>query len=434
MTRASFTVAGRYLVAARTGSIRRIRGAVLAVALSLVPLIVVLEVSEGMIRGITARYLELGTYHLQAVTFGDPRPGETANLTARFEAVPGVTLVVPERQGLGLAYSRTGRAGATIRAFPEDVWSRDEGLRRYMEVRDGVFDLSRPDHAVVGTELAVRLGVGIGDEIKILTSRSLGTDNFIPRVTTFTVRGIVSTGYQELDKLWVYIPRERGERILTRETSRRIIGVKIDRPFGNMEPLMEILQRQLPQGYRLYSWYELEQAQYMSFATTKYLLIFIMALILCVAAVNISSALVMLQIEKREDIAILKSLGMSPREVSLVFIIIGYAVGFIGTFLGTAAGLAIAVSINEIIASLEGFVNSAAGLMRILFLPASGAGSTEQIRIFNPQFYLEYIPVTINGPEIAAAAGFSLVVSLLAAYLPSRGAGRLRPLDVLRKH
>ncbi len=429
MNRAPLTVAGRYLLAARKGSVRRIRGAAVAVALSLVPLIVVMEVSGAMIRGITARYLELGTYHLQILPFSDLREKELSRIAGSLRDRGEVLLMTPERQGLGLAYSGRGRTGVTIRAVPEDLWERDGGLRRYLEIRAGSFDLSGPDSAVVGTELARRLSLEVGDQVKVLTVRTLDGGGLLPRVTSFTVRGVVSTGYQELDKLWLYIPLSRGERIMSRETSRGILGIKIRDPFGGIGDAMEKIRRELPPGLRVYSWFELEKGQYMSFRTTKYLLLFIMALILAVASVTISSALVMLQIEKREDIAILKSLGMGPRDISRIFLAVGFAVGLVGTLLGVAAGLAISVSVNEIIAGVEGLMNFLVRWGRVLFLLPRGGGVT----LLDPRFYLERIPVEIDFLEVTAAAGFSLLLSLLASYLPSRGAGRVRPLEVLRR-
>jgi lipoprotein-releasing system permease protein len=139
----------------------------------------------------------------------------------------------------------------------------------------------------------------------------------------------------------------------------------------------------------------------------------------------------MIQIEKREEIAILKSLGMPGRDISLVFLLLGFIVGCAGTFLGVAAGLTVSLSINEIIAGVESGVNAAFDLGLRLFLSSPAEG---RIQIFNPQFYLEYIPIRINLKELALAAGFSLLVALLAAYIPSRGAGKIRPLEVLRKH
>ena len=427
----SLMIAGRYLVSTGSGGcLRRIRGAILSVALSLIPLIVVMEVSDGMIEGITARYLELGTYHLQAIAGRDAEMRD--NLARRVEELPGVSLAVRERQGVALAYSRLGRGGVTLRAVPPDIWQKDAGLREYMEIRSGAFDLSAQDSAVVGAEIAVRLGLAVGDELKVLTTRSLAAESLIPRVSTFTVRGIVSTGYQEMDKLWIYIPLERGDRIMSRETSRQIIGIKVEQPFASLTGLSQELRTVLPAAFRIFSWNELEYAQYLSFATTRYLLVFIMALIICVAAVNIFSSLVMIQIEKREEIAILKSLGMPGSGISGVFIILGFVVGGVGTFLGVAAGLAISVSINEIIAAVEMVINGAWDFARMLFFVDAAGG--ERIRIFNPDFYLERIPITINMKELALAAGFSLFVALLAAWLPSRGAGKIRPLDVLRKH
>jgi lipoprotein-releasing system permease protein len=429
--RSSLLIVGRYLAGTgRDGSLRRIRGAVLSVALSLIPLIVVMEVSDGMIQGITARYLELGTYHLQAIAGRDVEL-RADSLVPRIRELPGVNLAVRERQGVALAYSTQGRGGVTIRAVSPDIWENDPGLRAYMEIRSGAFDLSTEDSAVVGAEIASRLQVQAGDQIKILTTRSFSQDSLMPRVSTFTVRGVVSTGYQEMDKLWIYIPIERGDRILSRETSRQLIGIKVDSPFAPLELLSRNLREILPQGFRVFTWNDLEYAQYVSFRTTRYLLIFIMALIICVAAVNIFSSLVMIQIEKREEIAILKSLGMSGAEISGVFVILGLLVGCVGTFLGVAAGLALAVSINEVIAGVEILINGAWELVRrLLFLSGSGG----HIRIFNPDFYLEHIPVTIKLGELALAAGFSLLVALFAAWIPSRSAGKIRPLEVLRKH
>ncbi|MDR1179027.1 MAG: FtsX-like permease family protein [Spirochaetales bacterium] len=429
----SFLIAGRYLAGTGTGgSLRRIRGAVLSVALSLIPLIVVMEVSDGMIQGITARYLELGTYHLQAISARD-RDMETVDdeFVLRVRKLPGVSLAVRERQGVALAYSKQGRGGVTIRAVPPGLWENDPGLRQYMEIRSGAFDLSTADSAVVGAEIASRLHVQVGDEIKILTTRSLAQDSLMPRVSTFTVRGIVSTGYQELDKLWIYIPLERGDRIMSQETSRRLIGIKVEKPFELPGRMTYNLRGVLPPSFRIFTWNDLEYAQYVSFRTTRYLLIFIMALIICVAAVNIFSALVMIQIEKREEIAILKSLGMSGAEISGIFIILGLLVGCVGAFLGVAAGLALSVSINEVIAGVETLINGVWDILRrLLFLSDSGT----HIRIFNPDFYLEHIPVTIKLEELALAAGFSLLVALFAAWIPSRSAGKIRPLEVLRKH
>jgi lipoprotein-releasing system permease protein len=429
--KSSLLIAGRYLKSTGAGnSLRRIRGAILSVALSLIPLIVVMEVSDGMIQGITARYLELGTYHLQAIAGRDAEMKDEFALRVR--ELSGVSLAVRERQGVALAYSKQGRGGVTIRAVPGSIWEEDPGLRAYMEIRSGAFDLSTQDSAVVGAEIASRLRVQVGDEIKILTTRSFtSAESLMPRVSTFIVRGIVSTGYQEMDKLWIYIPIERGDRIMSRETSRQLIGIKVERPFDSLTDFSRGLRDVFPQGFRIFTWNDLEYAQYVSFRTTRYLLVFIMALIICVAAVNIFSSLVMIQIEKREEIAILKSLGMSGAEISGVFVLLGLIVGCIGTFLGVAAGLALSVSINEVIAGVETVINGIWGLSRQLLFLSTG---DERIRIFNPDFYLEHIPITINLNELALAAGFSLLVALLAAWIPSRGAGKIRPLEVLRKH
>ncbi|MBN1837679.1 MAG: ABC transporter permease, partial [Spirochaetales bacterium] len=104
-------------------------GSVLGIGLSLIPLLVVLEVADGMIEGITRRYVEVGTYHAQVLVPGSESPGEFAGLAETLRRVPGVTQVIPERQGIGLLYTPEERTAVTIRAVPPGLYRGDEGFR-----------------------------------------------------------------------------------------------------------------------------------------------------------------------------------------------------------------------------------------------------------------------------------------------------------------
>jgi lipoprotein-releasing system permease protein len=424
----------RNLIGRRGRAAPHLAGSILAIGLSLIPLILVLEVADGMIEGITRRYLELGTYHAQVVLPADVGEEEVPELLSALRSRPGVRLAIMERQGLGLLYTPSGRTAVTIRAVPPELYSEDEGFRRYFRLESGGFDLGARDHILLGREVAQRLGAGPGDRVKLLVLRGAGERRQLPVLAAFTVRGVFSTGYQELDKLWVYIPLAGSQRLLAGRGATRFIGLKLDEPFAGLEAQLERLREALPPQAEIYSWYQLEKANYKSFQTTKMLLLFIMALILAVATVNVSSALIMVVLERLPEIAFLKAMGAGPGAISLSFLITGLLTGLAGTALGLAAGVAMALNVNALIRGLESALNAGARLFAVLAAPVARLAAPPTLRIFNSEFYLEQIPIHLRFGELYAVGAATLLLAILAAYLPARKAGRIRPLDVLRRY
>lgn len=398
---------------------KKIRSSIIGIALSLIPLIVVLHISDGMIQGITSRLMELSSYHFQVRGNSDI---DFQGARELLEKRDDVNVMIRERQGVGILYAPDGgRTGVTIRGVDADAFAADKGFHEYIEIKAGSFDLHSDKSVVIGAEVAKQLGVDIGDKVKLLSIRSFRSSGIIPRISSFEVSGIVATGYQDIDKLWVYMPLERARRILSDDTSIDLLGVKIENPFDDPYALKLEIQTDLPRGDRIYTWQELERNNYRSFETTRYLLILIMALIVVVAMVNISSGLVLLVIEKREEVAVMKSFGASPRQIRSIFRRAGLVAGVIGTCAGIFIGLIISVGINEIVFIIESVINF-----------FSGTGGVNQ-DLVDPSYYLEEIPVVIRWGEVGLAALFSVAVSVLAALLPARSAAKIKPLEVLRK-
>jgi lipoprotein-releasing system permease protein len=415
------------------GTARYLRGSVLGIALSLVPLILVMEVSTGMIEGITARLLEVGTYHLQCRLPPDTTASELDEMGIAVARVAGVIAAVPERQGTGMLVSAGGAAGVSIRCVPPDVFARDAGFRGFVTIVSGTADLSGTDAILVSSALAASLGIGAGDAVNVLTT--WGTDmGGPPRLTPLKVAGVYETGYQELDRTLAYTSLGVASRILSPRASRVMIGVKVRDPFGDLAPLERRISSALGGEARVATWDEIEHARLASFRTTKALLLFIMALVLLVATVNVSSSVLMIVFERRLDLGILKSVGAGPRSLSLSFLLAGFTTGLLGTAVGIASGLLLAVNINEILAGLEWTVNRAlavVSLVRASFVPSMPA--FDAVTLFNSAYYLKSIPVRISAGEVIAAAAGTLLLSALASYFPASRAARTRPLEVLRK-
>jgi lipoprotein-releasing system permease protein len=422
-TPTAFFIALRYLIGKRGGG-RYLVGAALGIALSLVPIMVTLIVADGMIRGITDRFLELGTGHIQVwenlrSIRGDSLTIEDAqNIIRANKQVRGVWA---ETQGIGIILGFKGRTGVTIRAVESSFW-QDEGSAKYLEIIDGSTQIENDNEALLGESLAETAGVSVGDTIRVMTVRETADGRTIPRTTLFKVKGIVSAGYHELDSLWCIVNDEASKRIFNNALTRSSLLVKVTNPYDNIAETAYDILTDLQFGFGVYTWRELQAAQYDSYESTRQLLLFIMTLIVLIAAVNVSSATSMLTIERYRDIAILKASGASPREISTIFVLAGLVTGIAGTLFGMTAGLLIGYFINPLIHGLEQILTFFSHLF-----------SGTDIKILDPGFYLENIPIVINRGTVLTIALFAVLSSVAAAYIPARRAGKQKPVALLRK-
>jgi lipoprotein-releasing system permease protein len=413
-----FFIAFRYLLGrAREGG-RYLRGAAAGIAVSLIPIIVTLMVADGMIRGITDRYLELGTGHIQVYDFvnEDGLKGVKDELV-NMEGVRGAWI---ECRGMGVLVGKDGKTGANIRAIESGFL---EETNAFLTTVDGQARIEADNEALLGEALAASIGAETGDTVRLMTVRLTEDGRNIPRMTPFKVKGIVSSGYRELDALWFITTYEAGKRILPDNLSTSYLMIKINDPYRDANSFAQKLYRTLGAGYGVYTWRELQQSQYSSYESTRQLLLFIMALIVLVAAVNVSSATTMLAIERQRDIAVLKAAGASPVFTSRIFIWGAALTGLIGAAIGIGIGLIAGISINHIIGAIETVVNMVSSLF-----------NGGRVKLLDPSYYLETIPLIIDWGAVFLIGLFTILCSILASYLPARRAGKLKPLEILRKY
>lgn len=419
-------------------SSRPLMGAILGIALSLIPLIVVIHISDGMIEGITGRYLETYSYHLQLFSYNSMEEEDYHNLARGVRELDGVTGTYVERRGFGLAYSEKGRTGISIRAIEESLYMDDPGFREYMELKDGAWDLESQRAVLLGEEVARQLDVLPGDEIKILTGKIFPNGQYVPRVTPFIVKGIVSSGYQELDRMWVFIPLEQGMRMLSDDSSETMVGVKTNHPYEDLNPLISRIatiarDNNENHRWRSYTWLSLSRSQQKSYQTTKMLLQIIMALLVIVAVMNVSSSLIMLVMENSFEIGILKCIGGSPQGISRMYRYIGLSAGILGTLLGLFLGVLVSSVVNEIIDGAQAVINAC---IRI-FAWISGlfhSGITPDFELMNSAYYLQEIPITIEWGSLTLIGIVTILLAWGASAFPAKKAGKIRPLEVIRKH
>ena len=414
----SFYIAIRYVWGRAKEGVRYLRGAAAGIAVSLVPIIVTLIVADGMIRGITDRYLELGTGHLQVLDYDNFEGYEKTKKV--IDEVSGIRGVWAEQRGMGVLAGKKGKTGVSVRAIETSFWD-DLSTIALLKIIDGQSKPQTDRDIVLGETLANNINVKRGDTVRLMTITPAENGKVSPKTASFTVSGVISCGYNELDALWCIISLEGAKRVFAQEPSTNYI-VKIDDPYKKADIIAWELNTKLVKNYSIYTWQDLLRSQYSSYQTTRQLLLFIMTLIVIVAAVNVSSATSMLVIERQKDIAILKISGSSIKGITDIFLWGSFLTGFIGGVIGITFGLLIGSNINVLIRSLEKFLTFISGIFR-----------GGEVKILDPGFYLETIPIIIDWNTVFVIWFFAVFCSVFASWIPARKAGKLKPMELLRK-
>ena len=418
-------------------------GASFGIGISIIPLVVVLIVSDGMIAGIAMRTIELGTGQIQVIDMQPssyfPNCENELALKTRIKKEikdPYFVNAWVQREGQGLLIGKKARSGGVIRAIEKDFFTNNEKAKSLINVIYGSLSLEAENSIILGTKIAEKLSLSVGDTCRLITLRESSSGKTIPKLTVFKVMGIISSGYQELDALWIFIPLSKGIEILSNTSSMNSLIISTEDPF-NQTKLNNFLSNletkilfwdKVPSTFTSYTWMQLNKATFYSFTTTKNLILFIVFLITLVASINIAQALVMLVMERKHEIAILKANGASPQFITMCFLSAGLITSFLGLIIGMPIGILISIHVNTILSTLEKIINY------FYYYASIFLGNTySEIHLLDPSYYLETIPISLNFYELYFVAIITLLLSVVVSLLPSIKAGREKPLTIMRK-
>jgi lipoprotein-releasing system permease protein len=262
-----------------------------------------------------------------------------------------------------------------------------------------------PVPVVVGEELAARAGLTeVGDEGWVLTggAASEGT-GFVPRARRVRVAGLFRSGLYEYDSAWTYLSFEEVARVAGARPSTAVIQIEVRDIYASDEVARRVRDA-LGEGWATLDWREANRPLFDALALERRTVALIIMLVTVVAALNITTTLALVVVERRADIAVLGALGARHGSVMLVFVIEGALVGALGALAGVAFGLAAC---------------AAADRFHLVRLP--------------PDVYsLSSVPLHPQAPDVLLTALAAFAVSLLATLYPARQAARVRPAEVLR--
>jgi lipoprotein-releasing system permease protein len=307
---------------------------------------------------------------------------------------------------------------------PPDLAARDPSQAARLSMVEGALDLASPDAVVIGAELAAWLGTGPGDA---LTLSWLGwTDDGRPaaRRATLRVTGVYRCGYYDFDAGLAFAalssPAAEGLDVS--------LGVKLDDRFADRRALPAVERALEGSGYAAASWRAYNRSFFDALRVEKLLMLALVGIMFVVVGFNTYHAQRRAVLERTEDIAVLKALGVPPRHLHWVFVTEGLVVGLIGALAGTAIGLVVAGNINAVFSGVEAVVNAALALAAWI-----GGGDRGGFAIFSPtSFYLVEVPSRVLPREAFFVAFLAVFSCTLAAYAASRAVSRFRPAEVLR--
>ena len=264
---------------------------------------------------------------------------------------------------------------------------------------------------VLGSELATWLGVDIGDSVIVTTDFQTTPVGAIPQLKRFKVSGIFEAGYQEYDKGLAVVNLHDAQRLL--RMGDGVTGVRLR--LHDMDLAFDVardLAIRLKGAYRVSDWTSENANMFRALKLEKTMMAILLSLIIAMGAFNLVSSQVMLVTDKQADIAILRTLGLTPRGVMQVFMVQGSMIGVFGTVLGVIGGVVLTLNLDRILRVIE-------SILGVQLMP-------EDV------YYITGLPTQLEPSDVTIIAIVALVMAFLATIYPAWRAARTAPAEALR--
>jgi len=421
----SFFIAGRYSQPYLNRGLTAFLSLVslLGLALAVFSLIVVMSVMNGFEKELQSRMLTL-IPHVQLPVKDSQLAGSDApiaSLTQSLNAHPMVTGAAPYLEDTVILGRADRIFSATLLGIDPATEHSLSQLPEKLVAGDLLALEERGYGIVIGRGLAQHLDVFPGDKIDVTLPRVFMTPfGPVTRQKRFTVAGIFEVG-SELDMNLVMISLQNAKRLLGRTGSIDGIRLTLENPYKSSEAMKTILadfsdQPDFSNWFdgRWIDWREKNRALYNAVIMEKMMIFTLLMAVVAVATFNVVSIILMTATNKSGDIAILKTMGATARQIRQLFILQGSLIGLAGTFAGCLAGVVIAPRIGTIVSHLERLSG------QVLFDPSI--------------YYIPYLPSVLNWTDVVIVCSISVLLSILVTLVPAMRASRIAPVIALKEY
>ena len=386
---------------------------ILGIAIGVAALITTLAVMTGFQTEIRDRLLQMAS-HATISGAGDALTGwERAVRVSR--ADPRVAGAAPYVELQGLLNGARNQP-AMVRGILPDAEADVSVLGERMvqgeigSLQPGEFNI------VLGKELAIWLGVAVGDDVILYVPEYRSTPlGAVPQLKRFTVSGLFEAGYQEFDRGLAVVHMADAQRLL--RMGEGVTGVRLrlhdmDRAFEVAGDLARQLMAVQGGPYRVSDWSGENANMFRALRLEKTMMAILLSLIIAMGAFNLVSSQVMLVTDKQADIAILRTLGLTPRAVMQVFMVQGTLIGVIGTVCGVAGGILLTLNLEHILRGIE-------RAFGVVLMPSD-------------VYYVTGLPTELRTDDVVTITLVALAMAFVATLYPAWRAARTAPAEALR--
>ena len=406
-------VAVRYLRAKRRQAVVGVITviSIVGVAAGVASLIIALAITNDMRRDLQDRLLG-STAHVQLMRVASDGIRDWRSLTARLQQLPHVKAAAPGLYEQVLISRGARSSGSLIEGIIPGQEQRVSDLLSNVTLGSAAAldpqpkgsDDQAPPPIVIGHDLADTIDAKVGSTVLITSPQGELTPlGLIPKFQRYRVAGIFHTGFYQYDSSMAFTRLADAQRLFGEPDVVSIISFKVDDLY-RADQIGRAIERAAGPGFLTTNWMEQNRPLFRALQLEQIVTFIVIGLIVCVAALNILTALTMMVMEKTRDIAVLMSFGVKPRQIRTIFLLQGLLIGFTGTLLGLIAGYSL---------------SWVGGHYRFIHLSAE-------------VYSIDYLPFAARWTDGVIVAAVSLAVSLLATLYPSRSAARVLPAEALR--
>jgi lipoprotein-releasing system permease protein len=331
-------------------------------------------------------------------------------MAERVRGVPGVTRVAPLVKGQVMANAQDRNAGVQVFGIkPEDL----KAIPRVADPETGRGDLGRfAEGIAIGSGVAQELGVTLGDRIRLISPNGVKTPlGTTPRINAYEVVHIFSVGRYDIDRVRVYLPFAEAQTFFNRDGRADELEVTVAEP-ENIDDMVMPLLRAAGERAQVWTWQDASGSFLRALEVEDNVMFVILSILVLIAAMNITSGLIMLVKNKGRDIGILRTMGLSEGSVLRIFFICGAFTGMIGTAAGVVLGCLFAIYIDPIFSAVNVMMGG---------------------QVWDPSIRGIYqLPAQLQPGDVATAVALSLGLSFVVTIFPARRAARMNPVEALR--
>ena len=382
----------------------------LGIMLGVVALIVILSVMNGFQKEVRERILGMASH--ATISGVDGELSDWREVQAQASKFPHVIGQAPYVEGQGMLISGQKVSGVLLRG----ILPQEEGQVSSVVssvIKGSISELKPGSYNIVlGSELAQVLGITVGDMVTLVTPQiNVTPAGIMPRLKRFHVVGIFKVGMEEYDRGVAVLDLEDAAKIMRLNNAVSGVRLKLDDLYLAPEVSRELAMK-MGGYYRISDWTMHHRNYFAAVKTEKRMMAVILFLIVAVAAFNIVSTMVMVVTDKQSDIAILRTLGASPRSIMGIFMVQGATIGVIGNLLGIVIGVVLALNMESIANWIE---------------------TTFGFEFLDPRiYYISKLPSDLHWSDVSVIGGAALVLTLLATLYPAWRASRTHPAEALR--